>query len=201
MRRRIFLLMTAVLSVMCVYAQNDVGGFSIQPKVGVNFADATNLSDSDARVGFVGGVELEYQISDMFSVAGGVLYSMQGAKDAMLGVDENNILNDVSETLELDYINIPIVANVYLVDGLAVKLGIQPGFNVRSKYKVSVSSASASETIETKNFDFSIPIGVSYEFSNIVVDARYNWGLIGIQEDSDVRNSVFQITLGYKFEL
>lgn len=94
------------------------------------------------------------------------------------------------ETSKLDYINIPILANVYVTKGLAVKLGIQPAFNVNSKADV-----------DAKSFDFSIPVGLSYEFSNVVLDARYNWGLTKIFENGDSKNSVFQITLGYKFDL
>ena len=36
---------------------------------------------------------------------------------------------------------------------------------------------------------------------NIVFDARYNWGVTNIVEDSDSKHSVFQITVGYKFSL
>lgn len=44
-------------------------------------------------------------------------------------------------------------------------------------------------------------MGVSYEFKNVVLDARYNWGVTKVFDDADVKNSVFQVTLGYKFEL
>ena len=50
---------------------------------------------------------------------------MQGAK----------LTDDV--TNRLDYINVPIMANVYVVKGLAVKLGVQPGFNVSNKLKAN----------------------------------------------------------------
>src|SRR3712207_7766608 len=54
------------------------------------------------------------------------------------------------------YINVPIMANVYVVNGLAVKLGVQPGFAVDK----------ADSDINT--VDFSIPVGASYEYKNIV---------------------------------
>ncbi len=46
-------------------------------------------------------------------------------------------------------------------------------------------------------------VGLSYEYQNVVLDARYNWGLTKIYDVDklDSKNSVFQITLGYKFEI
>lgn len=108
----------------------------------------------------------------------------------------------MDETIKLDYINIPILANIYVTKGLALKVGVQPGFNVTHKYKVEKGSASASDDIDgVKSFDFSIPVGASYEFSNLVLDARYNWGLTKVFKDANSKNSVFQITLGYKFNM
>ena len=49
--------------------------------------------------------------------------------------------------------------------------------------------------------DFSIPVGISYEYNNFVVDGRYNFGVTKIIDGFDSKNSVFQITLGYKFDL
>ena len=42
---------------------------------------------------------------------------------------------------------------------------------------------------------------LSYEFSNVVIDGRYNWGLTKVWKDGEAKNSVFQITVGYKFSL
>ena len=91
------------------------------------------------------------------------------------------------------YLNIPILANVYVVKGLAVKVGVQPGF--------MIDKDDAGDAVKT--FDFSIPVGLSYEYANVVLDARYNWGVTKVADlgDNSPKNSVFQITLGYKFSL
>lgn len=190
--KKLLLMAAIMLASVGAYAQHAVGSFNLQPKVGINIANLTDLDDSDPRVGFVGGVEGEYQATDIFSVSAGVLYSMQGAKSKVSGV---------TETMKLDYINVPILANVYVVKGLAVKLGIQPGFKVNSEYKLDAGGKTASTDVDAKSFDFSIPVGISYEFSNIQLDARYNWGLTKTFDNTDCKNSVFQITLGYKFDL
>lgn len=175
------------------FAQHAVGSFNLQPKIGVSIANLTDIKDSDPRVGLVAGVEGEYQASDIFSVSAGVLYSMQGAKA--------NIGNLIDATNRLDYINVPIMANVYVVKGLAVKLGVQPGFNVSNKLKVNNLDAFDNPFAKAQSVDFSIPVGVSYEYSNFQLDARYNWGLTKVFENGKDKNSVFQITLGYKFDL
>ena len=84
-----------------------------------------------------------------------------------------------------------------------MKLGVQPGFKLSSKAKFKGSGASKEVEVEdgVKSIDLSIPVGVSYQYQNIVFDARYNWGVTKIIEDSDSKHSVFQITVGYKFSL
>lgn len=182
------------------FAQHAVGSFNLQPKIGVSIANLTDIKDSDPRVGLVAGVEGEYQVSDIFSISAGALYSMQGAKSTVSALGQS-----ATATTKLDYINVPIMANVYVVKGLAVKLGIQPSFKVSSTLKTDVNtsfgSGSGSRDIKAQSVDFSIPVGISYEYSNFQLDARYNWGLTKVFENGKSKNSVFQITLGYKFDL
>ncbi|MBF1645195.1 MAG: PorT family protein [Prevotella sp.] len=191
--KKIMLVAALMLSSVATFAQHAVGSFNIQPKVGLNIANLTDYSKSDARLGLVAGAEGEYQATDIVSVSAGLLYSMQGAK-------VNQPL--VTVTQKLDYINIPITANVYVVKGLAVKLGVQPGFKVGDVASVDASRAlNVALPGKAKSFDLSIPVGVSYEYNNFQLDARYNWGVTKVYEGSKVKNSVFQITLGYKFDL
>ena len=193
--KKVLVVAALMFSSVATFAQHAVGSFNLQPKVGVSIANLTDNNSSDARVGLVAGVEGEYQASDIFSVSAGVLYSMQGAKFDAFGA---------KSTEKLDYINVPIMANVYVVKGLAVKLGVQPGFKVNDKLDLRMPVlGGALVDLKAKSVDFSIPVGISYEYNNFQVDARYNWGLTkGFDVDKlDQKNSVFQITLGYKFDL
>ena len=190
--KKLFLMAVMALATVSSFAQHAVGTFTIQPKVGLNLANVTK-GDGDIRVGAVAGAEFEYQVSDIFSLSAGALYSMQGCKGEVEGYDA---------TVKLDYLNIPILANVYVVKGLAVKLGIQPGFNVTSKASVEKSGTKVTTDLDgIESVDFSIPIGLSYEINNFVIDGRYNLGVSKIMDGSDSKNSVFQFTLGYKFAL
>lgn len=187
-----------MLASVASYAQQAVGTFTLQPKIGMNVASLTKSDGADPRIGLAAGVEAEYQATDIFSISAGLIYSMQGNKY------DYDVLGKktVTKTNKLDYINIPILANVYVVKGLAVKLGIQPAFNVNDQIKTSVDEGSTTADVDkAESFDFSIPVGLSYEYSNVVFDARYNFGVTKVWDGGNPMNSVFQITLGYKFAL
>lgn len=191
--KKILLTAVVMLASVASYAQQAVGTFTLQPKIGMNVASLTKSDGADPRIGLAAGVEAEVQATDIFSISAGLIYSMQGNKYEV---------KSVTATQKLDYINIPILANVYVVKGLAVKLGIQPAFNVSDKVKFSGSGSSVeNEDLGAESFDFSIPVGLSYEYSNVVFDARYNFGVTKVWDGGDPMNSVFQITLGYKFAL
>ncbi len=191
--KKLILLAAIIMTSVGAHAQHEVGSVTIQPKVGMNIASLTKAEGADSRIGLAIGAEAEYQIEDRISLSAGLLYSMQGATESEDGVDA---------TQKLDYINIPILANIYVTKGLAFKVGVQPGINVSGKYKLEKGGSSISEDTDgVKAFDFSIPVGASYEFNNLVLDARYNWGLTKVSKYANSKNSVFQITLGYKFKM
>ena len=51
--------------------------------------------------------------------------------------------------------------------------------------------------------DLAIPLGISYEYKNVILDVRYNLGLINIMKDDpeNSKNRFWQFTLGYKFNV
>lgn len=117
--KKLFLMAAFVLSSVASFAQQAAGTFTLQPKVGLNVASMTELDGSDPRIGLAVGAEGQYQFSDLVGVSFGLLYSQQGA------TGEFNFMGiNADQTMKLDYINVPILANVYLFKGLAVKLGI-----------------------------------------------------------------------------
>lgn len=194
--KKFLILAVMMLTTMTVSAQMRAGSWAVMPKAGFNLATVTDADDASMRFGLVAGADLIYQVNEPLAISFGVLYSMQGAKAK---VKENGVT--IKNKLNMDYVNIPILANFYVTRGLALKAGIQPGFNVKHKMKVESGGSSVESDIPNfKSFDFAIPIGISYEISNFVIDARYNLGLTKLwdQEGSSSKNSVFQFTLGYK---
>ncbi|MBR2152998.1 MAG: PorT family protein [Bacteroidaceae bacterium] len=212
MKKIIFLAIT-LLSTLNICAQREEGTFTIQPKVGLNISNGSTSSDNLTRVsprlGLAAGVEAEYQVSRILSLSAGALYSMQGIKGkttiTIISLEKAS-KTEFDDVIKLDYITVPIMANFYVTKGLAVKFGVQPAFLVHNGYKVSSSQKGDSGKLtdigyELNTFDFSIPVGISGEYSNVVLDARYNIGVTKITKNYGGRNSVFQFTLGYKFEL
>ena len=200
-----------LLSSLSAFAQYELGTITIQPKVGMNVSSMNKLKNTSMRVGFTAGVEAEYQAWDLVSLSVGAMYSQQGYRYNYKSSYNGELMTDMSERYNMDYINIPILANVYVADGLAVKAGIQPGFCVSHKYREKNNitgrlQKGEVEGIDSK-FDFSIPVGVSYELPiGITFDARYNIGVTKVlrqqQENGKYKvgyNSVFQLTIGYKF--
>jgi hypothetical protein len=195
--KKIMMIAAMMLLSVGAFAQNEVGQFTLKPMAGVNLATLTKTDDSKLRVGLAAGVEAEYGITETFGVSGGVLYSMEGCKNK----DNSDFKTN------LDYINVPILANAYLFKGFAVKVGVQPGFLVRAKEKYSNGGITVDGDIKDacNKVQLSIPIGLSYEYADFVLDARYNWGLTNTfkndNSDKKSHNSVFMFTLGYKFAL
>ena len=191
--KKLFMIAAMMVATLSANAQNEVGQWSIKPMVGANFATMTKTTDSKMRVGVTAGAEFAVGAAENFEISFGALYSMQGVKGKTDGIEQ---------TYKFDYINIPVLANYYVAPGFAIKAGVQPGFNVKKKAKVEAAGVSADVTVDdVKGFALSVPVGLSYEFSSFVIDARYNWGLTKAIKDFDSKHSYFTVTLGYKLPL
>lgn len=182
--KKLFVMAAMVLSSVCAFAQQAAGTVTLQPKVGLN---VSTIGDNDWKAGFAAGAELQYQVSGNLGLAVGALYSVQGFKTKDIEIAGHSV---EGEKWNPGYINIPVTLNYYPVTGLAIKAGLQPGFMVNKDDAEGV-----------KTFDLSIPVGLSYEYQNIVFDARYNIGVTKVADNWDHYNNVIQITVGYKFAL
>ena len=206
MKRLMTFIAAILLTTVAAMAQHEEGDFTVQPKVGLNIA---TLSDADKAITDLHfGIEAEYMVTDNFSLGLGAILSNQGAKYDYLDESGQN-----KYTVDLDYVHVPVLASFYVLPGLAVKAGVQPGFKMRAKAKFDditidldelykLGSELAGEDIKVSKFDLSIPVGISYEYKNIVLDARYNWGLLKVMNVGDAfYNRCFMLSLGYKLEL
>jgi predicted porin len=197
MKKLLMMLVMATVA-MTASAQNtlrDKGSFTLQPKAGVGIGTISGSwttiggEKDKARIGFVAGLEGEYYAADWFGLAVGLNYAQQGFKFEA---------EDYKETTKLDYLNVPIVGNFYVAKGLALKTGFQFGFLMNAK----LDSQDIKDLCNKVNF--AIPIGVSYEIENVVLDLRYNLGLNKTNKADNgnkARTDLIQITLGYKFNL
>lgn len=230
MKKMIILAMT-IMATLTANAQFEPGTLSLQPRVGGTGAFLTNAPDIDLGIndkkldseptgGVFAGADLEYQISNMFSVSAGVNWAQAGSGWKDLKLSGNGLTTEIKDLkIETSYVNVPITFNFYVVKGLALRTGVQMGFLTSADIKATINESGSSEGIKTKTeidksikddfnkFDLSIPVGISYEFnSHFVIDARYNIGITKVNKESepdvkDSRNGVVAITLGYKFQI
>ncbi|MBR6286836.1 MAG: PorT family protein [Bacteroidaceae bacterium] len=201
--KKTLLFIAALLTASVSFAQREVGKVSFTASAGLSLADLTNSHGySSMRPGIVIGGQVMYQETPVIALSAGLYYSQQGCKaDGSLAGESR----DIDVTMRNDYINIPLLVNAYVTKGLALKAGIQPGYLVSADVHASYDGNTATKSVMSayKRFDFSIPVGVSYETGKVVVDARYNIGITNIgkdvSDDDNSKNKVFQLTVGYRF--
>ena len=232
MKKYFVLLMMALFVSSAMKGQERVGTFSLIPKIGVSLANLSGeeIYYDNAEIPakgkynarFVGGVEAVYQMLPMTSISIGVGYVQQGCRFSDFEIGNPETISESWDDVRsrLDYIQCPLTINQYIAEGLAVKAGIQLGFLLNSDYSFSLTpikhfpdgsieyGKTEDMTIDQKDVmrsvDVSIPVGLSYEYLNVVLDARYHFSLTDIYKDKSwpsEKNKVFTITVGYKFNL
>ncbi len=166
-------------------------GVSFGAKAGANFAslngdDADNL---DGRTGFhVGGV-VNIGISEIFAVQPEILYSSQGYKF-------NSAFGDVKGML--DYINIPILADITVVDGLSLQGGPQVGINISAKAK---ADGETGDIDDVETLDIGFGGGAQYRLPDmgLFFQARYVIGFSDVITDVTAKNNVISLSAGWFF--
>ena len=214
MMKKIITLTAAALMAISASAQSEAGSLTWKPNVGITYTTATGFLGkySDGAVGVTAGVEAMYMFKEKFGAALGLNYTGYNVSDKY-GDSDGSICSNY-------YFNIPITASYYVAPGLALKAGvalnilstanIQSSFiynNLEYYYYASpsdlanyVSSLKVNPAKDYyKSTFFSIPLGASYEYKNVVFDARYNLGLGKVCDWCDGTFNSFSFTVGYKF--
>lgn len=231
--KKMFLSALFLAAALTMSAQSRPGTFSLTPKVGVGLAKITeqDIHYGDGhpmkpkhRAGFMAGLEGEYQCSDELSLTLGAYYAALGYRNGDTEIlqsqtEEQAVYSAYQDAYtRLDYVLVPMMLNMYIAKGFAVKAGLQAGFMVSAKSEVKVSDITYDKStgvgtygspVTLKNsslegyrqFDLSIPLGLSYEYMDVVLDARYNLGLLKMSTTSGAKNSFFTFAVGYKFNL
>ena len=179
--KKLMMIAAMMLAAVTVSAQ-EAGQTFLKPMVGGTMTTLTDLNTSKIKFGLVAGAELGHMFAEKMGLSAGLLYTMQGCKFKE------------GDSYKMEYLNVPVLFNYYVAPGFAVKAGAQVGFLMKAK------NGDYDFKDACKKVDFSIPVGLSYEFSDFVIDARYNYGLTRINDDGGKKhkNSVFMLTLGYK---
>lgn len=173
---------------------------SIGVKGGVNFATVTgkDFDSPDARTSFHVGVIGEMPITNLFSIQAEALYSGQGFKTNIPGTVPGG--NEKVE-YQLDYINVPVLAKIYITNGLSIEAGPQFSFKVNEEFDSNPNGNNGDvNRDQAEDFEFGVAGGLTFQTSmGLFATGRYIYGVTDIIKDVDAQNSVFQIGVGFKF--
>lgn len=181
-------------------------------KGGLNLAvilGDTDGIDFQSKAGYHVGGFVEIKVSDKISIQPELLFSTQGASVKDFEVELNNTLYSADVNFNLSYINIPVMLKYYAAEKFNLEIGPQIGFLTAAKTATKVDGFSQTVDQDIKDsfesVDFGLNIGAGYDFTKkISAGVRYNVGLSNIAktesgDDSKIKNSVFSLSLGYKF--
>ena len=229
--RRLFLLCLFVFTLFSAQAQPKWGTWSVVPHVGVSFANLTKdaiydpynggTSHSQTRIGFSGGADVCYQLTDKLALSGGVAYTQAGCNFKDIPADLNAKYGTVFHNAyyNLGYVDVPLLAHIYISKDLALSIGCQPSFLTKATWHAEMQDYETdgkggikydkNEVSEGdvkhwyKKTAFAIPVGISYEYENVMLMARYNIGLSNVygHDLGDSKNRIITVSVGYKFNL
>lgn len=212
MKKVLLIAAVAVFGLTSVQAQE----ISFGAKAGLNLANlGGDVEDTDMKMGLhIGGV-VEIPISDQFSFAPELLFSMQGAKvegtetETFFG---QTITYDYEAKTNLNYLNLPLMAKFYVAEGFSLEAGPQVGFLLSAKEEgeVTASALGMSETEsfsedikdELESIDFGLNFGVGFKMdSGLFFQGRYNLGLANLtgEDEYKINNQVIQFSVGFMF--
>lgn len=197
MKRNVLLVFIAVVfSLSTAQAQKRDTHFGL--KIGLNSSNFGGDSDTETIFGYHFGPYISIGMGEKFALQPELLYSTQGAE-----VTADNVSNEQN----LSYLNLPIMAKVYLAEGLNFQFG--PYIGVLLNFDSNTDDNSASVSVDYKGFDYGVGLGLAYEFdSGFNFGGRYNFGLADVSDfDADATgieidgrtNRVLQFFLGYSF--
>lgn len=212
MKKSILIVCTLFLG-MTVAAQTEK--VKVGVKAGINISsltiDHSELSTS-GKIGLTGGMMVEIPIAKNFALQPELLYSEQGSKTSFSDADVTNSV--YTSTIKLNYLNIPVMLKYYVAEALSIQAGPQLGILLKAnnKYQDNFLGYKNQENFNlykySSGFDTALNFGLGYQFlDKFTGDFRYSFSYSNVFKDGDanhyvdnnMKNRVFQITIGYFF--
>jgi hypothetical protein len=180
-----------LLAGMASQASAQAPSFGI--KAGVNIASLSTTSGStSSKISGHGGFLAHIHLAPSFALQPEIVYSGQGMKQNLNGVEYDWNLN---------YINVPIMFQYMFSNGFRVEAGPQVGLLLSAKIKNAGGSTDIKDDL--KGVDMGLGFGLNYlTYSGFGLGGRYNLGLSNINKNngSPVKNRVGQVSLFYMFQ-
>lgn len=204
--------------------------WSITPRVGITIPSYTKAVAQDLKwwtvvddnknlntnLGLNAGLDIEYRYSNHTGWSLGLYYSSHPVKMPGLiyrYVQEDTEIREISNySMNLQYLDIPILFNYHVKGMFVIKSGLQLGIRMKAKAKMddyvhleklgnvdTTTVLSYSLSSLYKPFRLSVPVGISYSYKNMEVDIRYVIGISNINKKVHFREDYLMVTLGYCF--
>jgi len=195
--KKVILLVISLISITA-FSQEEVKSASDAKfgiKGGLNYTTVTKGDFEEGldprtsfHIGFVGEIPL---VGKSLALQPEILYSRQGFENNFVFLGTN-----YKDEYQVDYINVPILLKLYAGNVLSFEVGPQFGLKINEKV---VSNNSEVERDDINEFDTALAGGVTLNFNEFFLTGRYTYSLNEIIEDSNSKNSVFQIGAGFRF--
>lgn len=171
MRLSLLLVLAAALAAPAAQAQLAFG-----LKGGLNTAWQAGEDDvfSQPRLGAVGGVVLRAPLSPSLSLQAEGLYSQKG------GVSED-LTGDI--TLELDYVEIPVLLRAALPVSPLLDVGLSAGGSVGIPVRTVLRDEAGTRIDVETETDFGAAVGLDVGSGPYSIGARYTFGLTDVLDD------------------
>ncbi|UJP65186.1 porin family protein [Mongoliitalea daihaiensis] len=194
--KKLLLVCAFVFSVLAVQAQ-DQSRLGIGVRGGVNFSTfgGGDIQDDDYsnRTGLSVGLYATVPILPFLAVEPGVYYSIRGTKN-------NDFANSRAV---LGYVDIPVLARLYVGSAFNVFAGPQLSFLQSSRFEGDLFGSTVGfDTNAVRERDFGAVVGVGFNpAKSFNVQASYNYGMQPVFKNSnvDVYNRGFTVSVGYTF--
>lgn len=155
-----------VILIALLFFNSSYGQVRFGLKAGGNVANIDGFDNHKMKLGISVGPALQVNLAELFFMQPELLYSIKGTRSSLT---QNN-----SETLNLNYINLPVLFGYRVSKSFSVKLGPEIGHLLSAKSKFDGSSTDVSDSF--KDFDFGGDLALAFAFKKLSVDLRYNYG-------------------------
>ncbi len=194
------------------------GGYSVmgwQGETVKSFGDLLEYTNGNVttkmRQGFHAGAYLSIPMGNGFEFEPGVQYSQKGmVLEGRVPGDVGTYTNaKVTLTNKAEYIDVPLLAKVYVGEGFNLFAGPQVSFLVSNKVNVNAGAfgfSAYNDDFEWQNSQRKVDVGAAagagYQFQNgLNISGSYDMGFTTIDDNADYKsyNHGFKASVGFRF--
>ncbi|WP_456103867.1 porin family protein [Prevotella sp.] len=186
--------------------EHTVWDIYIEPKIGFNVSQAIGVQNRP-KLGINAGINTEVFFTKKLAFDIELQYSYQGLSG--LHNQNNNLKTDGPYNLNIHYLNTNYLMRWYPWADLpwSFTTGLHTGYLISAKAK-NENGESLNIRNNIYKSDIALPIGISYEWKQWQVEARYNLSFKKLSKNSEEKdllrnahNSMLEVTLGYRIQI